>query len=110
MNDVVPLVLIGALVTKVIDFLKFLRGGLYGDAMTQLVVWVAGIGVVFLFAETQWANVGLVDLSTANPFDKLVLGLQASSVFGVVNDYRKAFDSTDSAKTPSLFPNDPPTP
>lgn len=107
MNDVVPLVLIGALVTKVIDFLKFLRGKEYGNAMTQLVVWVGGIAVVFLFAETQWANVGLVNLTTANAFDKFVLGLQASSVFGVVQDYRKAFDSTDSAKTPALFPDAP---
>lgn len=107
MQEIVPVVLLGAVVTKFVDFLKGLRNKEWNNALTQLVVWVAGVVGVFLFAETQWSNLGFLDLATANVFDKTVLGLEASSLFSVAVDFRKAFDQTDSAKTSPLFPSQP---
>jgi hypothetical protein len=110
MEEIVPVVLLGAIVTKFVDFLKALRNQVWNDVFTQAIVWVAGVVGVFIFAETQWSNLGFLDLAVANGFDKTVLGLQASSLFSVAVDFRKAFDQSDSAKTPPLFPTQPDAP
>ncbi len=56
MDDLVPTVALVALVKKFIDFAAYLRGREYGNAITQVVVWIAGVVAVLLYAQTTWAD------------------------------------------------------
>lgn len=99
--------LIGALVYSVINFLKYVRARDVNAAGTQLCVWVAGVGVVFLASTAAVTNqfvfngTALVHMDTGS---KIIIGLMASSLFATVpHDLKKAFDNSDSAATPPLI-------
>jgi hypothetical protein len=105
--EIVPLVLLGALVYKLIDFLKFLRAKDWNSVATQTIVWVAGVVVVLLFAaSTMGAAIVLpglgVTLGSLAIVDKVIIGLFASSLFSAGYDAKNAIDNTSSAKTPPL--------
>ncbi len=103
----VPIVLLGALVYKFTDFLKFLKAGDWNAVGTQLVVWVSGIAAIALFAHSSFAAdipvMGSMTLASLGFAEQVIVGLSASSLFSAANDAKKAIDGTDSAKTPSLF-------
>lgn len=100
------LLLIGALVGKVTDFLKALVNKDWNAVITMLVVWVAGVLVTLLFAASDLALTvpGIdVDIHAANTATLVIIGVMASSLFSVVYDFKKAIDQTDSAATPPLL-------
>jgi hypothetical protein len=106
--EFVPLLAMGALVGKFIDFLKYLRARDWNGASTILIAWAAGLGATFLVASTSFAagvDIGagkmLADLTAP---DKAFFGMMASSIFGFAYDVKKSLDNTDSAKTPTLLP------
>jgi len=102
-----PLVAMGALVFTIINFLKNLTNRQWSAVLTQLAAWAAGVVVVMLFAQTDWADTitfGGVALSSLNGASQFVIGLMAASIFGVVREVVKAIDSTDSAAKPPLIP------
>ncbi len=105
--EFVPLVVLGALVYKFTDFLKYLKAGDWNAVGTQAVVWAAGIAAVALFAHSGFAAdipvFGDMTLATTAFAEQIIIGLSASSLFSTVYDAKKAVDGTDSAKTPSLF-------
>lgn len=106
-----PLVALGSLVFKFVDFLKFVRVGDWNAVGTQVIAWLAGILAVFLAAASTFAgkiNVGGTILTNFTVADKIFFGLMATSIFSVVYDFKKSFDSTDSAKTPPLLTDNPP--
>lgn len=108
--EFVPLVLLGALVYKFVDFLKYLRVGDWNAAGTQAIAWVAGIVAVILFAATDFGksiDVGGQALSDLNFASTLVIGLSATSLFSTVYDLKSAVDRTDSGKTPALVTDTP---
>ena len=82
--------------------------GTRGDALTQLVVWVVAIGVLFLAGEAEVTEALLVPglaepLGELDAWSFIVLGLIAGSSGSVVYDFKRALDGSDSATEPSLF-------
>lgn len=103
--EFVPLLAMGTLVGKLIDFAKYLRDGDYNGAVTQVSVWVAGILVVLLAAQTDFAPTiafGEASLAQMNLATQVFIGLLAASLFGYAYDVKKAVDHTDSAAVPPL--------
>lgn len=99
-----------ALAMKAVDLVKNLRARAWDAALTQLVVWASGVAVVFLGSATVWAHsldVQGVALDDLNAASKVFLGLCLLSAGAVANDWRKAIDGTDSARTPTLLDQPP---
>lgn len=96
-----------ALVWKFIDFLKQLTppDKNYNAAITQAVVWVAGLAAVFLYSESQLGEgvtIGNITLEDADTPTKIIVGLMVGSLASGVVDIKKAIDSSDSSKQPPL--------
>ena len=109
--EFVPLLQMIALVWAFINFLKAVRNGDLNAWSTQLIIWVAGVLVVLLVAQTDFAegiNVGDWTLATLNMASLIFVGLSIASMASVGNELKKAFDASDSAKTPPLVTSDPP--
>jgi hypothetical protein len=74
--------------------------------VTQLVAWTAGVLAVYLL---DWLgfrgafSLGGKDLAKLAVGQKIAIGLMASSTLSTVNELKKAFDNTDSARAPSLL-------
>lgn len=96
-----------ALGMKFVSFLKYLKAKDWNGVFTLLIVWVAGIAVVFLAAAADvtktLAIAGFV-LGDINNASRLLLGMMLLSLGAVVNDFKKALDKTDSAAEPALLP------
>jgi hypothetical protein len=100
------LVALGTLVFTFVNFLKYLRAGNASAVLTQLIAWLAGMAGIALVAHTQFATditFGQHTLATLNGSSQLFLGLIATSILSTVNEFKKAIDNNDSAKTPSLL-------
>jgi hypothetical protein len=89
------------------NLLKYLRSGDVNGIVTLGGAWLVGIAVVFLASAAKvtqgWDlnGVALVDWDWAT---KVMIGVQATSLFAVLPfDFKKAFDKSDSAKTPQLL-------
>lgn len=96
---------LGALVWKVIDFLKYLSNKKWPAVTTQVMVWVGGIIAVFLYGATQFAGdlkVSGISLSDFAGWDKVLLGLSVGSLISVAYDGKKMLDHSDSAAVPEL--------
>ncbi len=104
----VPLVALGTLVFTFVNFLKFLSGRDWNAAITQAVAWVAGIVAIVLVAHTDFGNSITIAghyLDNLNIASQVFLGLMATSLLSTANEFKKAFDHTDSAATPPLIPS-----
>lgn len=105
--EFIPVVAMAALTLKIIDFLRYLRAGDMNGALTQLAAWIAGIAVVLLVAQTDWANgisIGDMNLGTLGFWSLVFYGLTAGSAASFTKDALKAFDNTNSAAIPTLLP------
>jgi hypothetical protein len=101
-----PLALLGALVYKFVDFLKFCRVKDWNSAGTQAVAWLAGILAITLFANSDFSagiDLGGRSLGSLNFVSQVIVGLSATSLFSAFYDFKRAIDGTDSAKTPALI-------
>lgn len=104
--EFVPLLAAAALVWKIVDFLKYLRTGDVNGVFTQLSVWVAGVAVVLLLANTDWADgitVGDTILGALNGASLVLLGLSVGSTSSVLYDTKAAIDGSDTAVKPPLI-------
>jgi hypothetical protein len=93
----VPVLAMLALIVKVVDFTKFISSRNLAAALTQIYVWLSGIVVVLLFAQTQWAggiDIGDSTLASLNFWALVILGLSIGSVGSVVVDVTDAVDTT----------------
>lgn len=104
--EFVPLIALGVLLWKLVDFFKFLRAKDWNAVVTQAIVWVCGIAVVILFAHSAFGDAipvfnGLT-LSGLGATEQAIVGLTVSSAGSVGYDFKKARDDSDSAKTPPL--------
>lgn len=105
--EFIPALAMAALTLKVIDFLRYLRAADMNGALTQLAAWIAGVAVVLLVAQTDWADgvsVGDMNLGTLGFWSLVFYGLSAGSGASVVKDTLKAVDNTNSAAIPTLLP------
>lgn len=95
------------LVSKVIEFLKYLRAKDWNGAFTLGSVWVGGIVVTWIAAGSKimeaivlpGASLPLGDLDSSS---KILIGMTLTSIGAKVYDFQKAFDNTDSARQPQL--------
>lgn len=111
--EFIPLVQMAVLVFAIINFLKAVRAKDANSAFTQVIVWVAGVLVVLLAAETDFADgimLGDQPLTTLNFWSLLFVGLTISSLATFGTEIKKALDNTDSAATPMLLTPPPPPP
>lgn len=101
-----------ALVTKLIDFLRYLvnirRDPLArSSVLTQLCAWVAGVAGTFLYAASDLGNFAIpgtrLILSDVDGPTKLIVGFAIGSGASVIKDWIKARDNTDSAAVPPLL-------
>jgi hypothetical protein len=93
-----------AFVKSVVDFVRYLRARNTGW-ITQLAVWVAGIGVVVAFSHSDFAEsvaVAGVSLATAGWGTLVLAGLGLGSSAMLTNDFKQAIDTSDSAVKPPL--------
>jgi hypothetical protein len=113
---------LAAMGLKVTDLLKFVTNAFKGgdtakraqnDLVTFMAAWVIGIGSGYILRSTAWADevtIGQETLSTLDVWSMVVFGLVFSTVAGTLYDFKKAIDSSDSAKKPPLLTNTPEEP
>jgi len=106
MLDFVPLIALALLVVQVVNFLKYAKAKNANGALTIFLAWTAGVAVLLLFAQTDFASgiqVGDATLDTLNLASLIVVGMTLASTGSFAVDIKKAFDTSDSAKVPPLF-------
>lgn len=104
--EFIPLVQMAVLVFALINFLKFIREGNTNGWFTQLVVWVAGVLVVMLVAQTDFAEgivIGDMSLASMNTWSLIFVGLTIASLATFGTEVKKALDGSDSAAMPQLL-------
>ena len=105
--EFLPVVAMAALTLKIVDFIRYLRAGDKNGVLTQLAAWIAGVLVVVLVAQTDWANgiaIGDMNLATLGFWSLVFYGLTAGSAASFTKDALKSFDNTNSAAIPTLLP------
>lgn len=104
--DVFLFLAFGALVYTFVIFLKNLSAQQWGPAATQLITWLAGIGGMFVLAQTQFAtgiSVGGVALDRLDFWPTVMLGLMAAAPMSLLHEFKKAIDRSDTAAVPEWF-------
>lgn len=103
--EFVPVLAMGALVITIINLAKYIRSGNWNGTVTTLVVLAAGVFVVLLVGQTDFADGIIVaerPMSEYNNWSLLFIGLSLSSMAAFANDFRAAIDNTDSSLKPKL--------
>lgn len=106
MFDFVPVLTLTAIVFVVINFLKYITAGDWRAAVTQLIVWAAGIVGVVLFAHSDWGTaitLGDKTLDQLNGWSQVIAGFAIGSLASAGTELKKAFDNSDSAAKPPLI-------
>lgn len=95
------------LVWKVVAFVTFVTNKQVNAIVTQVVTWVAGIGVMTLIAATDFASgIGIGDqtLDSVNGASLVLIGMTVASWSSVAYDFKRAFDVSDTARQPKMLP------
>ena len=103
--EFLPTIAMAALVVAIVNFIKYLKVRDVNGIITTLSVWVAGVVVVFLAAQTDFAAgivVADIPLSQYNSWSLLFLGLSISTIAQFANEVRGAIDSHVSTVKPDL--------
>lgn len=103
--DFAPLLAAIALIWKLVDFAKHVRVRDTDAVVAQVAVWAAGVGVMFLLRETDFAGgveIAGASLSALNWASVLLVGLSVGSTASAAYDIKRAIDNSDSAAQPSL--------
>lgn len=107
-----PMILIGAFIFTLVNFLRSASAKDWDSVKSAVIAWVVGIAAVFTFAQSDFADqikvMGL-SLAQANVFTKVIFGLMATSLFGVVHTAIQAIDGTQSAALPKWGGDPPPS-
>jgi hypothetical protein len=103
-------IVFGALVWKVIDFLRMLFNftSQKSAIITQVTAWVGGVALVVIAAHASVSSSLVLpgadeSLKTIDFASQILLGLLISSFASTVVDLKQAFDSTDTATKPSIL-------
>lgn len=111
--EFVPLLVVAALLKKIVDFVRFALARDVNAAVTQVVSWVAGVGLMWLVSSSDFVNgvvIGGLNLGDLNAASIVLAGLAVSSTAGVGVDVIKAVDNTQSARVPSIIDDGPQQP
>lgn len=118
---IVGILIMGALVYKAADLVKYLavlvlpgdrgeraaRASALNSLLTLVLAAAIGVGIVFVMDVTTWTNglkFGTLTLVTMSFWNKVVLGLVLTSVASTIFDFKKALDRTEIARTPEILP------
>lgn len=102
------LALVAAIITKFVDFSRYVKNGDKNGALTQIYVWVVSVLTTLAFAKSGLMSDVVLPFSDM-PFEQygliaqILIGLAPGSLGSVVVDLRKAVDNTDSAKQDLMF-------
>lgn len=105
--DFLPAIAMVTLVIKIIDFARYARARDTNGITTQLITWLAGVIVVMLAAQTDWATdlrVGAFSLAELGIWSQVFWGLSFASTASFGKDITKAVDNSNSAAIPTLLP------
>jgi hypothetical protein len=106
MEEFLPTATLIGLIISAVNFVLYLRNKQWDNALKMAAAYAAGIGGALLAAQTDYADqfsFGGVSLAAANTFTVIFIGLSLGGSGTVVNEFKKAFDSNDSAKKPDLI-------
>lgn len=106
--EFLPAIAMITLVIKIIDFLRYARARDLNGVFSQAAVWFAGIIVVMLAAQTDWAatlRVGDLSLNQLGLWSQVFWGLSFASTASFGKDVTKAVDNSNSAAIPTLLDN-----
>ena len=111
MELTISVALLAALIWKLGDLSKLVTNRDWNGLFTQVWIYVLGI-VIVLVAGNANAFEGLVIPGMTEPMGSLdglslvIIGLCIASFGSTAFDFKKALDGSDSAKTPSLIPDE----
>ena len=103
--DFVPVLIMALIVNKTVGLIKDIGARNVNGVVTLLVAVGAGIGAVFLFASSAWGSgieFGKVTVDTMNGASLVLAGIAVGCGAAAVQDAKKTFDVTQSAKEPTL--------
>jgi hypothetical protein len=96
---------IGTVVFTAVNFVRFVLAGDKSSASSQILAWVSGIVAALFVAHSELAAAfvfGAKPLNQLSLVSQGLVGLMAASSISVVNEVKKAIDSSDSARVPPL--------
>lgn len=107
MDSAIVLLVLAPLASKFVDVLKFLKNKDWNATITQIVTWVSGAVVVFLASAAKVTHDVVipsldVTFGSLDGWSKILIGTAITSLLSMVYDFKKAIDTSDSAKTPPL--------
>lgn len=110
--EFVPLLVLSALIKKIVDTVKYGAAGDVNAVATQIVVWIAGVLVMFAAAASDLGaqlTVNGHSLGDLNNWSVVLVGVNLASTASVGWDVIKAVDNSNSAAVPNLLTNVPRT-
>jgi predicted lactoylglutathione lyase len=103
--DFVPVLAMLTLIIAIINLVKYVKARDTNGIVTTLSVWVAGVVVVLLVGQTDFAD-GIVvadrALADYNTWSLVFIGLTVASMAQFANEIKTALDSGDTAAKPPL--------
>lgn len=97
-------------VKAVVDLVKYVRARDTNGYVTQIAVWLAGIGTTVLLSLSDFGesiDVGGVALDVASGATLILAGLGLGSAAMLANEVKSAIDRSDTAVKPELIPHGP---
>ncbi len=91
--EFIPILVLLATVKKLVDFVRYAKGGDYNGIITQVLAWIGGALVVILAAHTAWADgivFGDVALSHMNVASQVLAGIALGSTASLAHDIAPA--------------------
>lgn len=109
MEQLAPLVLLGALGYTLLNLVKYVRARDWSAVATTLAAYAIGCVLVLVAGNAELTeNLPVPGMETTfgdlDFWSSLILGASMLSVLGIAYDYKRAIDGSDSAATPSLLP------
>lgn len=108
MEQAIALLAIALLANKIIELLKQIRNKDVNGALTLISLFIAGVAALTLAAHAAVTEGTIIPgtgaaLGSLDFASLVLLGLMITATGSTVYDFKKAVDSTDSAKQPPLL-------
>jgi hypothetical protein len=108
--DFVPVLAMLTLVIAIINLVKYVKTKNTNGIVTTLSVWAAGVIVVLLVGQTDFAA-GIViaerPMSDYNTWSLIFIGLSLAGMAQFANEIKVAIDRNDTAAKPPMVEGDP---
>ena len=108
MPDLTQLVALGSIVYTIVNFVRYMNDSDWSSVSSQVIAWFAGVIATIAVAHTALANAfsfGARNLAQIGLGSQILVGLAAASSISIVYQFKKAVDTGQNARVPSLLPN-----